>query len=213
MELFLGLKRDPRELGIKGENYWIFSSFDHERMCAGRDALLDGRPPMAYLSFPSLKDTRAQNHTAEIIAPFSYRTLEAFREEPWRRRGTDYEAAKSRITQGLLDFVEQQHPGFRDLVAYAELATPLTFEHFTAAPSGTIYGYPATPDKFRKPWLAPRTHIRNLFLTGTDAAILGIMGALMGGVATASVLLGAAGFMEIMRAANRRQPAPVPASI
>ncbi len=202
VELFLGLKRDPRELGFQGENYWIFSTFDHDQMCAGRDELLDGRATMAYLSFPSLKDPRAQSHTAEIVAPFSYRTLEAFRTEPWRRRGTDYQEAKNRMTQALLEIVEQQHPGFRDLVAYAELATPLTFEHFTGAPSGTIYGYPATPDKFRKSWLAPRTHIRNLYLTGTDAAMLGVMGALMGGVATASTLLGSGGFLEIMRAAN-----------
>jgi all-trans-retinol 13,14-reductase len=202
VELFLGLKRDPRELGFRGENYWIFSSFDHDQMCAGRDDLLQGRAPMAYLSFPSLKDPRAHSHTAEILAPFSHRALETFREEPWRRRGTDYESAKARITQALLDIVEKQHPGFRDLVAYAELATPLTFEHFTGAPSGTIYGYPATPDKFRKTWLAPKTSIRNLYLTGTDAAVLGVMGALMGGVATASTLLGPAGFLEIMRAAK-----------
>jgi len=202
VELFLGLKRDPRELGFEGENYWIFSSFDHEQMCAGRDDLLNGRVPMAYLSFPSLKDPRAQSHTAEIVAPFSFRTLEAFRKEPWRRRGTDYESAKVRITQALLDIVEQQHPGFRDLVAYAELATPLTFEHFTGMPSGTVYGYPATPDKFRKTWLTPKTPIRNLYLTGTDAAVLGVIGALMGGVATASTLLGPAGFLEIMRAAS-----------
>jgi phytoene dehydrogenase-like protein len=203
VELFLGLKRDPRELGFQGENYWIFSSFDHDQMCAGRDELLDGHAPMAYLSFPSLKDPRAQSHTAEIVAPFSYRSLESFHEEPWKRRGLDYESAKKRITEALLDIVEQQHPGFRDLVAYAELATPITFEYFTGAPSGTIYGYPATPEKFRKSWLRPRTPIRNLYLTGTDAAVLGVMGALMGGIATASTLLGSAGFLEIMRAANK----------
>jgi phytoene dehydrogenase-like protein len=206
VELFLGLKRNPRELGVQGENYWIFSSFDHDQMCGGRDDLLQGRAPMAYLSFPSLKDPRAHSHTAEIVAPFSYRTLEAFREEPWRRRGTDYESAKGRITEALLDLVEKQHPGFRQLVAYAELATPLTFEYFTAAPSGTIYGYPATPDKFQKPWLAPRTPIKNLYLTGADAAVLGIMGALMGGVATASLLLGPAGFLRIMSAAALSKP-------
>ena len=202
VELFLGLKRDPRELGFRGENYWIFSSFDHDQMCAGRDDLLNGRATMVYLSFPSLKDPRARSHTAEIIAPFSYRTLEAFREEPWRRRGTEYDSAKNRMTEALLSLVERQHPGFRDLIAYAELATPLTFEYFTGAPSGTIYGYPATPEKFRKTWLRPKTPIRSLYLTGTDAAVLGVMGALMGGVATASTVLGPAGFLEIMRAAN-----------
>jgi phytoene dehydrogenase-like protein len=204
VELFLGLKRDPREMGFQGENYWIFSSFDHDQMSASREDLLNGRAPMAYLSFPSLKDPRSRSHTAEIVAPFSYGSLDAFREEPWRRRGTDYESAKTRMTEALLDIVERQHPGFRNLVAYAELATPLSFEYFTGAPSGTIYGYPATPDRFRKTWLAPKTPIRNLYLTGTDAAVLGVMGALMGGVAAASTILGPTGFLEIMRAARAK---------
>lgn len=202
VELFLGLRRDPREMGFQGENYWIFSSFDHDGMYAQRNELVDGRAAMAYLSFPSLKDPRAKRHTAEIIAPLSYHALEEYRQEPWRRRGSGYESAKSRITQALLDLVERHHPGFRDLVEYSELGTPLTFEHFTAAPSGSIYGYPGTPEKYRKRWLGPETPVRNLYLTGSDVALLGIMGALMGGVITASRLLGPMGFFEIVRAAR-----------
>jgi all-trans-retinol 13,14-reductase len=204
VELFLGLRRDPREMGFQGENYWIFESFDHDEIYGRRNDLLDGRAAMAYLSFPSLKDPRAQRHTAEIVAPLSYRSLEAHRDEPWRRRSADYESAKERMTRALLDLVERSHPGFGDLVEYSELGTPLTFEHFTAAPSGTIYGYPGTPEKYSKAWLGPRTPIGNLYLTGTDAALLGIMGALMGGVVTASCLLGPFGFFEVMRAARSR---------
>ncbi len=32
VELFLGLRLDPRERGFKGENYWIFESFNHDAM-------------------------------------------------------------------------------------------------------------------------------------------------------------------------------------
>src|SRR5579864_525487 len=202
VELFLGLRRDPREMGFKGENYWIFDSFDHNEMYARQNEVLDGKAAMAYLSFPSLKDRRAHRHTAEIIAPFSYSSLEAHRDQPWRRRSADYAAAKNRITQALLDLIEQRHPGFGDLVEYSELATPLTFEYFTGAPSGAIYGYPATPERYGKAWLGPRTPIRNLYLTGSDVALLGIMGALMGAVLTASCLLGRFGFLEVMRAAR-----------
>jgi phytoene dehydrogenase-like protein len=202
IELFLGLRRDPREMGFRGENYWIFGSSDHDEMYARRSELLDGRAQMAYLSFPSLKDPQAQRHTAEIIAPFDYRALEAHRGEPWRRRSAVYDSAKDRMTQALLNLVERHHPGFRDLVEYSELATPLTFEHFTAAPSGTIYGYPGTPEKYSTAWLGPRTPVGNLYLTGSDAAFLGIMGAMMGGVLTASCLLGRFGFLEVMRAAR-----------
>jgi phytoene dehydrogenase-like protein len=199
VELFFGLRRDPRELGFHGENHWIFSSFDHDDMFARRDELLKGKAAMAYLSFPSLKDPRARRHTAELIAPLSYRSLRAYRDEPWRRRGADYDAVKDRITQALLDLVERQHPGFRDLVEYSELGTPLTFEHFTAAPSGSIYGYPGTPERYRKRLFGVTTPVPSLYLTGSDVLLPGIMGALMGGVLTASRLLGPFGFFQIMR--------------
>jgi phytoene dehydrogenase-like protein len=204
VQLFLGLRRDPRTMGFSGENHWIFSSFDHNEMYARRDELLEGRAPMAYLSFPSLKDARVQRHTAEIIAPLSYRALEAHRESPWRRRGPCYQSVKDRIARALLDIVEIRYPGFEDLVEYSELGTPLTFEHFAAAPAGAIYGYPGTPDRYRKPWLAPQTPIRNLYLTGVDVALPGILGALMGGVLTAGCVIGPLGFFQIMHAANSR---------
>jgi phytoene dehydrogenase-like protein len=52
-------------------------------------------------------------------------------------------------------------------------------------------------------WLGVNTPVRNLYLTGTDAVSPGIMGALMGGVVTASRLLGPFGFFRVMRAASR----------
>ena len=57
---------------------------------------------------------------------------------------------------------------------------------------------------YRKTWLGPRTPVGNLYLTGSDVALLGIMGALMGAVVTASCLLGRLGFIEVMRAARSR---------
>ena len=44
VELFLGLRRDPRDIGFRGENHWIFSSFDHNEIYARRgDFLKAGR--------------------------------------------------------------------------------------------------------------------------------------------------------------------------
>ncbi|MGB0000454.1 MAG: hypothetical protein WBQ04_10080, partial [Candidatus Acidiferrales bacterium] len=51
--------------------------------------------------------------------------------------------------------------------------------------------------KIRERSAALATPIRNLYLTGSDVALLGIMGALMGGVVTASCLLGWFGFFEV----------------
>jgi all-trans-retinol 13,14-reductase len=207
VELFLGLRRDPRELGFRGENHWIFTDFNHDEMFSRQDELLEGRALWAFLSFPSLKESGNQRPTAEIVAPLSYAALKSFREQPWRRRSAEYQVAKSRIAKALLDLVEQNYPGFHELVEYSELATPLTFEYITAAPAGATYGYPGTPDRYRKRWLDTGTPVDNLYLTGADVGSSGIMGALMGGVATASRLLGPFGFFKIMWAAySLRQP-------
>jgi all-trans-retinol 13,14-reductase len=203
--LYLGLKRDPRVLGFQGENHWIFRSLDHDAMLAHQDDLLEGNAHGCYLSFPSLKDPRAKRHTAEIIAPLSYGALQQYRDEPWRRRSPGYQDLKAKITRALLDLVEQHHPGFGGLVEYKELSTPLTVEHFTAHRHGAIYGYPATPERYLKPWLTPATPVRNLYLTGADVGSLGVMGALMGGVSTAALLLGPLGFFRIVSAAFRER--------
>ena len=53
-----------------------------------------------------------------------------------------------------------------------------------------IYGLAATPARFAERSLMPRTPVLGLFLTGTDAATLGVVGALFGGLFAASVILG-----------------------
>lgn len=203
--LYLGLKDSPERIGLNGGNRWIYTGLDHDELFARRAEAVRGRPVSCYLSFPSQKDPRARAHTAEIITGLDYESVAQWRAQPWRQRGPEYAALKATIGEGLLELVESHHPGFRELVAYQELSTPLTVEHFTGHRNGGIYGYPATPDRFRRSWLTARTPVRGLYLTGTDAGMLGIVGAMMGGVVTAATLMGPTGFMDILR----RSQAPI----
>lgn len=200
--LYLGLRESPETIGLHGENHWHYTSFDHDAV--SDEGLLRGDPAGAYVSFPSAKDPEATRHTAEII---SFCTPEAFAPwagTDWMRRGEDYEALKTTITEGLLAFVEERHPGLRDLVEYSELSTPLTVETFTGHRAGGIYGLAATPSRYEGKLVAARSPVPGLLLAGTDVCSLGIMGALMGGVFAAGEVLGPAGFPTIMKSAGRR---------
>ena len=203
LTVYLGMRENPIRLGFHGENHWIYSGYDHDAMCRQRNAVLEGTPPYCFLSFPSLKDPQAITHTAEIIAAFDYAAVEAWKDRPWRRRGDDYQALKDRIAENLLNFVEQRYPGFKDLVDFREVSTPLTVDTFTGHLRGAIYGMPATPERFQVPWLKVITPIKNLYLTGTDVAALGIYGALMGGVVTAAHLMGSLGMIQILSASKK----------
>lgn len=209
--LYLGFRETPESQGFRGENHWIFDGYDHDAIYSRHDALLEGRPSFCYLSFPSLKNPWAKSHTGEIIAPVSYEPFKAWQDQPWHKRDAAYQELKTRIGHAMLEFVERRYPGFRDLVDYAELSTPLSVQHFTGHVRGCIYGLKATPLRFRCRWLGTGTPVRNVFLTGADVATPGIVGALTGGVMTAARLLGgASAWMRIMEAAGvrgrRRQP-------
>jgi phytoene dehydrogenase-like protein len=205
--LYLAFKENPATLGFKGENHWIYDGYDHDALFHDRDGVLEGRPRACYLSLQSLKDPAATAHTAEIIAFLDYEAVEAWKDEPWRNRGAEYEVLKRRVAEGLLEFVDRRYPGFQSLVDYCEVSTPLTVEKFTGHLHGSVYGIPATPDRFRLPYLTVETPVQNLQLTGSDVASLGIAGAMMGGVVTSSRLMGGFAFFRIFAAAKRSDAA------
>ena len=196
--VYIGFKTSPADLGFRGENYWLFSHYDHDRY-ATKSAWTE----VCYLSFPSLKNPAACAHTAEIISFVKYQDFARWSDSRWKHRGADYEAYKQLIADTLLARVEARFPGFRVSIDYVEVSTPLTIETFQASPRGSLYGLPAIPGRIGQSWTRARTPVRNLYLTGTDTMSLGIMGAMMGGVKTAAIINGALGFPRLMHAIYR----------
>ncbi|MFI5336925.1 MAG: phytoene dehydrogenase, partial [Opitutales bacterium] len=60
-----------------------------------------------------------------------------------------------------------------------DMFTPRTVQRFTGHLNGAIYG---APRKLRD----GRTHLRNLYLCGTDQGFLGIIGAMLSGISMAN---------------------------
>src|SRR5574337_690919 len=197
--VYLGLKHNPNVLGFKGENYWIYRHYDHEKMMTDADALFTGQPNGCFLSFPSLKNTQAEGHTAEIITLLGEENLKKWQDLPWLKRGEDYQRLKDTIAEGLIDLVESQFPGFKDFIEYKEVSTPLTLKHFSARWQGNMYGIPVDKDYFSFGYNQVRTPIKSLYLTGSDVFSLGVAGAMMGGLVTACIINGPWGFMKVFR--------------
>lgn len=190
---YIGLSDNPQKLGFQGENHWIYATYDHDEAFRNRGNWLEGgNIPVAYLSFPSLKNPKAKAHTADIISFLDYEHFEKWKDKPWKKRGEDYQALKDKIAERLISYVDSKYPGFKDMIDYVEVSTPITNEHFTSHPKGAIYGLPCVPERYDKnksPWFDIKTPIQNLYLTGADTSSPGISGALMGGLNVANVLM------------------------
>ncbi len=207
VSLFIGFSRDPRELGVKGENYWIYSGLDHDQAFRRTtEWLRGGEPTHAFLSFPSLKDPEAKAPTAEVLVFTDYAFFARWREQPWRKRDDEYQRLKERIADTLVAFVDRHLPGFADIVEYHEVATPLTNEYFTGHHLGATYGLPSVAERFlpeNAAWTHPKTPVPGLYMAGSDTAGLGVNGALMGGIFCCGHLPDGLSMAEIRRAASR----------
>ncbi|TWF73362.1 all-trans-retinol 13,14-reductase [Kitasatospora viridis] len=190
--LFVGLDGDPAELALPRHNLMVTDG--------DCDAFFDGtggRTSGLFLSFSCAKDpTWTARHpgrsTGEILAYVRPELFEPFRGSRWRRRDPAYQALKADLTAELLDQLHRQLPRTKGRVAYHELGTPLTSEHFAGWPGGSLYGLAKDVAGFgdgHRPglahWVRPRTGIEGLYLSGQDCLAGGFLGAVTGGVLAA----------------------------
>lgn len=105
-------------------------------------------------------------------------------------RGESYQAFKKRKAEKLLDCVEVKFPGFRQHIHSWYAATPLSFRDYIGSDDGSMYGI---AKDYKEPWrtfISPRTKISNLFLTGQNLNLHGILGVTFSALVTCAELLG-----------------------
>lgn len=191
--LYVGLAHTDAELGLTGTNLWIYPDRNFERGIQRYLESEDAPLPLVYVSFPSAKDPSWQSRhpgkaTIDIVTLAPWERYAQWDGTRWRKRGADYDAAKARLSERLLDVLYQHVPSVRGKVDFHELSTPLTTKHFAAHPRGELYGLDHTPERYRLP-LRAQTHVSGLYLTGADLVSAGVAGALFGGVLTTTAVL------------------------
>jgi all-trans-retinol 13,14-reductase len=195
LSLYLGLNQTDTALGLTGTNLWIYPGFDHDANVKRFSANGEAPFPVVYISFPSAKDPHfIRRHpgksTIDVITLLPYDVFERWGGQHWKHRGEEYDLLKQQMTARLRQELERQVPSVAGHIDYAELSTPVSTRHFMNYGKGEIYGITSTPARYAIRELGARTPIRNLYLTGQDVSSPGIVGAMYGGVISASVALG-----------------------
>jgi all-trans-retinol 13,14-reductase len=213
--LYLGIRGTAEELGLPKSNLWVYSGYDHDANFARLMEDPAAPFPGVFIAFPSAKDPSFERRhpgvsTVQAVTLVPYEWFRPWEDARWRRRGTDYEEFKESLSQRLLQTVQREVPAINGKIVYAELSTPLSTRHFTGHAHGEIYGLAHSPARFDARWLRPRTPIEGLYLCGADVGSCGVAGALVGGVLSASAVLGKDLLPGIVNAARSRRPARRP---
>lgn len=165
------LDRPPRELGIEAATVFFTTStpFDYSVPAD----LFDARSGV--LSFPSnfAADGKPPEPAARVTILANHDRWCELAEE-------DYHREKRRAADAAIESAASFLPDWRGCTTYRDVFTPRTIRHFTGHDKGALYG---SPRKRRD----GRTGIDRLFLVGTDQGYLGVIGALVSGIAMANL--------------------------
>ncbi len=111
-------------------------------------------------------------------------------------RGDDYEAFKTEKAEKILDVLEARLPGTRSKIQSYTAASPITYRDYIGSRDGSLYGIIKDYTEPLKSFITPRTKISNLFLTGQNLNLHGIMGVTVSSVVTCSDVLGDPNLIE-----------------
>ncbi len=115
-------------------------------------------------------------------------------------RGEDYEVFKKKHAELLLDLVAENFPNIRECIHAYYVATPLTYRDYQGTADGSMYGIAKDYRDPVKTFIAARTKIPNLFLTGQNLNLHGILGVTISSLITCGELLNIDDLLEKINA-------------
>ena len=104
-------------------------------------------------------------------------------------RGADYEAFKQQRSERLLKLVYERFPALKGNIKAHYAATPLTNRDYIGMADGAIYGIQKDHQNPMQTLISPGTKIPNLFLTGQNLNLHGILGTSLSAILTCTRLL------------------------
>lgn len=111
------------------------------------------------------------------------------------KRGEDYKDFKKEIQDKLIDLVNEVFPNFKDSIDKVFSGSPLTIRDYLRTKGGGLYGYKKNCENIIKAQILPRTKIENLFLTGQNLNLHGILGVPLSSIVTVGQLVGGVDYL------------------
>ncbi|MDQ3933967.1 MAG: NAD(P)/FAD-dependent oxidoreductase [Actinomycetota bacterium] len=216
--LYLGLDIDVSER-MPAPQYWAHRDADIEGHYRNAyEGRFDPDLPI-YLTSATVKDPGNPHAAPPGCSALEVLAVVPPHHEFWRvggdpaggekySRNPEYRAMKDELTELMIDRAAELMPGLKEHIVWCEASTPITQQRYTLSSGGACYGLEVATDQIGTVRPGPRISIAGIALTGagrpgpkteipglylTGAAgpwHHGVFGTLMGGVGTASAILG-----------------------
>ncbi len=140
-------------------------------------------------SVPKGQDKRFSTNI-DLLVPMDFGQVAKWEGTTPATRPQEYKEFKARKAEEFIKMADSCIPGLKAAVQTYYTSTPLTYQHYTGAVNGTAYGIRKDCNNLLMTLLAPKTPVSNLFLTGQNLNLHGVLGVSVTSFMTCSDILG-----------------------
>ena len=177
----------PNKLEYQKRNIYIHKTND---LWEEQNLINSPNPICALVSYavPEINEQFAEN--IDLLCPMNYADVEKFVGTKVGARGVEYQQIKAEKAEKLVDMVSDYVPNLKENIDTIYTSTPLTYADYTSTKNGAAYGIVKDCNKLMYTLLTPKTPAPNLYLTGQNLSLHGILGVSMTSFFTCNEILG-----------------------
>lgn len=132
----------------------------------------------------------------DLLTPMCREETARWEETETGRRGSDYLEFKERKASVCIELASQYIPGLKAAVDKVYTSTPLTYRDYTGTINGSAYGIEKDFNSLMHNLIPVNTPVSNLFLTGQNLNVHGVLGVSMTSFLTCGSIVGMDSVLE-----------------
>lgn len=131
------------------------------------------------ISYQAPTDRSTFTRNIDILMPMYWNELTKWEGTKVGHRGEEYEEMKRSLAEKCIEKATEYIPELKGNIENFYTSTPLTYRDYTGTIEGSAYGIRKDYNKSLMTVLAPNTSIPNLYMTGQNLNLHGVLGVTM----------------------------------
>jgi all-trans-retinol 13,14-reductase len=138
----------------------------------------------------AVPDGDVYTNNIDILTPVRWDEVARWSDTTVGKRGADYDAFKREKAESCIELASTRIRDLKNCIDRIYTTTPLTYRDYTGTPNGSAYGVQKDYNDTLGTLVAPQTQIENLFLSGQNLNLHGILGVSMTSFFTCAKIVG-----------------------
>jgi len=126
----------------------------------------------------------------QLVTYMKYDEVKKWESTTKRTRGEEYQIWKREKAEKLIDLATEHFPNLRENIEDINISTPLSYRDYIGNSDGSMYGRISDFNSAVSNYISHKTKIPNLFLTGQNLNLHGMLGVSLSSIITSSEFVG-----------------------